>query len=77
MLFLLHLILEFFFQERLVQLEVEQGDEKVKGDKEMDVLIEELKHLKSLIETANHTSDKPLDIYCEFKLLASFFVDIK
>ncbi|XP_075226505.1 GRIP and coiled-coil domain containing 88 kDa [Lycorma delicatula] len=53
----------FRLKERLIQLEVEQGDEKMKGDKEMDVLVEELKHLKSLIETANNTSDKPLDIY--------------
>uniref|UniRef100_A0A069DZE9 Putative myosin class ii heavy chain n=1 Tax=Panstrongylus megistus TaxID=65343 RepID=A0A069DZE9_9HEMI len=47
-------------KERLLQLEMEHGEEK--SDSNVDDLISKLRHIKNLIDTTNLTSEKPVDI---------------
>jgi hypothetical protein len=47
-------------QERVVQLEMEHGEEK--GDTSLDELIQKLKLIKTQLDSANLISEKPVDI---------------
>uniref|UniRef100_A0A1B6CLB2 GRIP domain-containing protein n=1 Tax=Clastoptera arizonana TaxID=38151 RepID=A0A1B6CLB2_9HEMI len=47
-------------KERLVQLEIERGEEK--SDTNIDTLVGQFQHLKGVIEAANNKSEKPLNI---------------
>ncbi|KAK9511618.1 hypothetical protein O3M35_000242 [Rhynocoris fuscipes] len=47
-------------KERLIQLEMEHGEEK--SDSNMDDIISKLRNIKKLIDTVNVTSEKPIDI---------------